>query len=203
MYYTLSYKKDKNCPSFIDGVIHESFEVGIYDEPMEQDWHYAEPGEKLAKLPEALTLVTKDRCYEFDFNTSFGGHIVSERFLLLLNEFTKNRWELSKLSIVDPKGVSMKSTPYFFIRQLREDRETSGVIDLDRSDIQYRKGGEIKSINSLTIKSDVGLDFFSINETCLLGFVFLSEYAVNELKNLHLKGVDIVDTGKIGLIKRA
>lgn len=203
MYYILSYKKDKNCPSFIDGVIHESFEVGIYDEPMEQDWHYAEPGEKLAKLPEKLTLVTKDKCYEFDFSTSFGGHIVSERFLSALNGFAKTRWEVSKLSIVDPKGVEMKNNSYFFIRQRREDRETSDVIDFDRSSIQFRKGGEIKNVSSLAIKEGLGLDFFSINETSLLGFVFLSEQAFNELKNLHLKGVDVVSAEQIGLVKRA
>lgn len=203
MHYTFAFKKDKNCPTFIDGVIHEFYQEGIYDEPMEQNWHYAGPDEILAKLPEKLVLITKDKCYGFDFCTDFGGHIVSEAFLKEFKTLKIGRWEVAELAIVNPKGISMDARRYFFIRQRREDQASSTVIDLERSNIQFRKTGEIKSINSLFIKDDAGLDVFSIDEVSLLGFVFLSEKAADVLNRLGLKGVEIVDTGGIGSVKSA
>lgn len=203
MYYTLAFKKNKNCPTFIDGVIHESFEPDLYDEPMEQDWHDAGPDETLASLPGKLVLITKDKRYDFDFCTAFEGHIVSESFLAALKTLRSTRWEIAELAIVNPKGISVASRPYFFIRQRREDRASPEVIDREQSNIQFRKTGEIKSIASLAIKGDVDVDIFSIDEISLLGFVFLSEHAANVLKELNPVGVEIVDTGKIGAIERA
>ncbi|WP_397457601.1 hypothetical protein AB3464_16025 [Pseudomonas asplenii] len=203
MHYTLAFKKDKNCPTFIDGVIHESFQPGIYDESMEQDWHDAGPDETLARLPEKLVLITKDKHYDFDFCTAFEGHIVSEPFLKAFKTLKSNRWEVAELAIVNPKGVPMAARPYFFIRQRREDRASSKVIDLEKSNIQFRKTGEIKSISSLAIKDNVEEDIFSIDEISLLGFVFLSAHAADVLKGLGLIGVEIVDIGKVGAIERA
>ncbi len=61
MFYTLAFKKDKNCPTFIDGVIHESFSPGAYDDSMDAGWHDVGPDEELAPLPGKLVLITKDK----------------------------------------------------------------------------------------------------------------------------------------------
>ncbi|NVZ63204.1 hypothetical protein HX867_14020 [Pseudomonas gingeri] len=203
MYYTLAYKKDKNCPTFIDGVIQESFHPGAYDDPMEETWHDAGPDETLAQLPEKLVLITKDKRYDFDFCTAFEGHIVSEPFLAAFKSLKSTRWEIAELDIVNPKGVSVAQRPYFFMRQRREDRAPLDVIDLAQSSINFRKTGEIKNIVSLAIKEDTALDIFSIDEISLLGFVFLSPHAADVLKGLGLAGIEIVDTGKVGSIERA
>ncbi|UVM50367.1 hypothetical protein LOY38_29395 [Pseudomonas sp. B21-015] len=71
MFYTLAFKKDKDCPTFIDGVIHESYSPGAYDDAMDADWHDAGPDEALAPLPKKLVLITKDKRYDFDFRTAF------------------------------------------------------------------------------------------------------------------------------------
>ncbi|KTB71974.1 Imm43 family immunity protein [Pseudomonas syringae] len=203
MHYTLAYRKDKNCPIFIDGVIHEAFSTGAYNRGMSQDWHYADPGEPKAKLPESLVLITKDKRYEFDLRTSFEGHIVSERFWSALKTLNIGSWEVAKLDIVSPKGVPMEQGGYYFIRQQMSELVSAGVIDLDKSSITYRKTGEIKSIESLILTSEATLDFFEIDETTLLDIVFLSPAAAELVNQLNLKGVEIVSTEKLGAIKPA
>ncbi|NWB96078.1 hypothetical protein HX882_09275 [Pseudomonas gingeri] len=203
MFYTLAFKKDKNCPTFIDGVIHESFSPGAYDDAMDADWHDAGPDEELAPLPGKLVLITKDKCYDFDFCTAFEGHIVSERFLKVFQNFKTSRWEVAELGIVNPKGISVAQRKYFFMRQQRAEKEAADVIDQTRSKINFRANGEIKNIVSLAIKENVSVDFFSIDEIILLGFVFLSSYAAAALKELNLVGAEVFDTRKICSIDRA
>ncbi|MPQ65275.1 MULTISPECIES: DUF1629 domain-containing protein [unclassified Pseudomonas] len=203
MFYTLAFKKDKNCPTFIDGVIHESFSPGAYDDSMDADWHDAGPDETLAPLPEKLVLITKDKRYDFDFCTAFEGHIVSERFLKVFQNLKTSRWEVAELEIVNPKGISVAQRKYFFMRQQRADREAVDVIDQTQSKINFRANGEIKNIISLTLKENVSTDFFSIDEITLLGFIFLSPHAAAALKELNLVGAEVVDTGKVGSIDRA
>lgn len=203
MYYTLAFKKDKNCPTFIDGVIHESFHPGAYDDPMDADWHDAGPDEILASLPDMLVLITKDKRYDFDFCTAFEGHIVSERFLETLKSLKIGRWEMSSLDIVNPKGISVAQQKYHFIRQRKEDRMPPEVIDPVQSDINFRKSGEIKNINKLIINKTLDIDFFSIDEISLMGFVFLSPQAADALNKLALVGAEVVTCEDIGSIKRA
>lgn len=203
MFYTLAFKKDKNCPTFIDGVIHESYSPGAYDDAMDADWHDAGPDEALAPLPKKLVLMTKDKRYDFDFCTAFEGHIVSERFLKAFQPLKTSRWEIAELEIVNPKGVSVAQRQYFFMRQQRIDKEPVDVIDQTLSKINFRASGEIKNIISLTIKENISTDFFSIDEITLLGFVFLSPHAATALKELNLVGAEVVDTEKVGSIDRA
>ena len=89
------------------------------------------------------------------------------------------------------------------MRQQRIDKEPVDVIDQTQSKINFRASGEIKNIISLTIKENVSIDFFSIDEITLLGFVFLSPHAATVLKELDLVGAEVVDTEKVGSIDRA
>ena len=203
MFYTLAFKKDKNCPSLIDGVIHESFSPGAYDDAMDADWHDAGPDEALAPLPKKLVLITKDKGYDFDFCTAFEGHIVSERFLKALQTLKTPQWEIAELEIVNPKGVSVAQRQYFFMRQQRIDKEPVGVIDQTQSKINFRASGEIKNIISLAFKENISTDFFTIDEITLLGFVFLSAHATTALKELNLAGAEMVDSEKFGSIINA
>ncbi|SDX15596.1 Immunity protein 43 [Pseudomonas syringae] len=203
MHYTLAYRKEENCPIFIDGVIHETFFPGAYNKGMTQDWHYADPGEPKATLPKNLVLITKDKQFEFDLRTSFEGHIVSDRFWSAIKTLNIGRWEVAKLDIVSPKGAPTEQGAYYFIRQQMSELVPASVIDIEKSSITYRKTGEIKSIESLTLTSEATLDFFEIDETTLLDIVFLSPAAAELLNQLGLKGVEIVSTEKLGAIKPA
>ncbi|RRV03875.1 hypothetical protein EGJ27_23545 [Pseudomonas sp. v388] len=203
MHYTLAMKKEKYCPSFIDGVLNEVFYAGIYDEGMGESWYYVEPGETLASLPAKLILVTKDKKYDFDFRSAFGGHIISEHFFSIFETLSKGNWEIAKLDIVTPKGEKSGASNYYFIRQRAEHRESIEIIDRSNSNIDYRKTGEIKHIASLAVKPDVDKDVFSIRDTSLLGYIFFSAYAAEMLQKIELKGFEIVDSREIGKIGRA
>ena len=203
MFYTLAIKTEKSCPVFIDGVLSESFYPGVYDEGMSGSWYYSEPGEPLALLPEKLLLITKDKGYDFDFRTAFEGHIVSEQFLSIFKTLKTGEWETAEISIVNPKGESVPAKKYYFIRQVMSEQETPAVIDFDKSNINYRKSGEIKNVIALAIKDDVKLDFFSIFEISLLGYTFVSSDAAEAFLKYEMKGFELVSTEKIGTVRRA
>lgn len=203
MHYTFAMKKEKHCPSFIDGVLNKEFRAGIYEEGMEESWYYVKPGETLASLPEKLVLVTKDKGYAFDFRSAFGGYIMSERFFSIFQKLSKGPWEIAKLEIVSPKGEQSMADHYCFIRQRAEHREPIDIIDNTSSVIDYRKTGEIKHISSLAFKPEVKADIFSIRETTLLGRVFLSAHAAELFQQAKLKGVEIVEAGEVGKVDRA
>ncbi|MCD5995953.1 hypothetical protein KDX38_20610 [Pseudomonas sp. CDFA 602] len=203
MFYTLAYKPDKGCPAFIDGILKESFYPGIYDEGMSGSWYYAEPGVLLTALPKRLILITKDKGYDFDFRTALSGHIVSESFLKIFNEIKTSTWEVATLDIVNPKGEKVTDKQYYYIRQVMQEQEKPHIIDIEQSNINFRKNGEIKNIISLTIKEEVSLDFFKIFEISLLGYTFVSSRLADVLKNENLKGFELVSTEQVGAIKRA
>lgn len=203
MHFTFAFKQDKNCPVFIDGVIHNSFYSGAYDDGMHEDWYYAEPGTSLAPLPQSLVLVTKDKPYEFDFRSGFKGHIVSGKFLAIFNTLKTANWEIAELDIVTPKGISISQSKYFFMRQRHSDKTAEDVIDKISSKIEYRKTGEIKHISTLVINSVSDLDIFSINEITLFRRMFLSPAAADAFKTQDMKGFEIVDAHAIGSIKAA
>lgn len=203
MHYMLAYRKDQNCPIFIDGVIHESFYPGAYDQDMNGEWHYAGPGKPKAPLPEKLTLITKDKKYEFDLKTDFEGHIVSERLWFAIKTIKTGNWEAAKLGIVSPKGIPCESGQYYFIRQQDTDQLPIDAIDLEKSAVNFRKTGEIKNITSLILKNEIDLDFFCIDEISVLGKIFISSNAADTFNQLKLKGVEIVSTEKLGAVKSA
>lgn len=203
MHFTVAMNKEKYCPTFIDGVLSESFYPGVYDEGMSANWHYAGPGETLEALPAKLFLITKDKRYDFDFRSAFNGHIVSRRFFSVFRALKTGHWEVAELEILTPKGEKIIADNYYFIRQRVGDRETIEIIDSAQSTIDYRKNGEIKHISRLVIKPAVELDFFSIYDTSLLGYLFLSSAAAETLKNIDLKGAEIVNAEEIGKIEQA
>ncbi|SDR41947.1 hypothetical protein SAMN05216597_4519 [Pseudomonas cannabina] len=92
----------------------------------------------------------------------------------------------------------MEQGAYYFIRQQMSELVPASVIDIEKSSITYRKTGEIKSVESLTLTSEATLDFFEIDETTLLDIVFLSPAAAELLNQQGLKGVEIVSTEKLG-----
>jgi hypothetical protein len=203
MHFTVAIKKARYCPTFIDGVLTESFYPGVYDEGMSANWHYAGPGETLAALPAKIMLITKDKRYDFDFRSAFNGHIVSKRFLSVFRALKTGRWEVAELEIRTPKGEKSIADNYYFIRQRVSDQETIEIIDSEHSTIDYRKNGEIKHISRLVVKPAIELDFFSIYDTSLLGYLFLSSAAAETLKNIDLKGAEIVSAEEIGDIEQA
>lgn len=203
MYYTFAFKNDKHCPAFIDGVIHDSFYPGAYDDGMQSDWHYGDPDQPLARLPEKLVLVTKDKPYELDFRSAFQGYVVSERFLKAFKTMRTGNWEVSELEIVTPKGLKVSQHKYFFMRQQNADKNPEDVIDKENSKIEFRKNGDIKHIASLIMRDVLDLDCFSINDFALFGCIFLSAQAANIFTSMDLKGLEIVGTEQLGIINRA
>lgn len=203
MFYTLAIKTEKSSPVYLDGVLTESFSARTYNEGMSGDWYYAEPGETLAALPSKLVFITKDKGYDFDFRTKFGGHIVSERFLSYFKSIKTSKWEIAELTIVNPKGDQVCLKKYHFIRQVMQEKESVDIINLERSAINYRNNGDIKNILSLAIREEVKLDFFSVFEISLLGYTFLSSNAAEAIQKEDWKGFELVSTDKIGTVRHA
>lgn len=203
MHYIFAYKKAPGCPSFINGVLHERYFSGAYDDSMSYDWDFSEPGIELADLPAKLFLVTADKKFSFDFATSFSGHIVSERFMSVFKHLTKTEWQVAALEIWSPAGKRLHTEmAYYFIKQ-KDTKHEKAAIDLERSHIEYRKTGEIKSIRSLVIRDHISLDFFVTNEITLARCIILSEQAATDYGKLELSGVELVSTTAIGTITPA
>lgn len=195
MYYTIIYKKDKNCPIFIDGVLHESFFSGAYDTPMTQKWYDAGPNDNLDILPTELNLVTEDKAYEFDFCRAFSGFIISSRFLLALDNVSMSAWEISKLNIVDPNGNVVVEKSFFFIRQRPSQQETTSIIDFSSSKIVFSPSGEIQSIDEIVLTDSETAEIFCINESSLFGHIFITESLFEHLFPLNFKGIQFMPLG--------
>ncbi|UTH76596.1 Imm43 family immunity protein [Chromobacterium sp. IIBBL 290-4] len=197
MYYILDRKDGLGRPPFINAMMHESFIEKGADVPMEYDWNFAPPPEKTKPLPNSLWLISKDKKYNFDFATTFNGHIVSEEFLSLMNTFDISRWEKSELNVVDQKGKSITEKKYYFIRESRSFWEKD-IINLEKSKIDTRKNGEIKKIWSLSIKNCDLPDIFHSTEVALTGFVFFSERFYQSACDFKWGGFEFISSEYIG-----
>ncbi|MBW7569148.1 hypothetical protein KIF53_21590 [Chromobacterium subtsugae] len=196
MHYILNRKDGIGRPPFINAMLHESFIEKGADIPMEYDWNFAPPPEMPKPLPKTLYLISKDKKYNFDFATTFGGHIVSGKFLELMDQFGIPTWERAALTVTNQKGQAISQKKYYFIREVRKFWK-SNIVDIEKSKLDIRKNGEIKKIWSLAIKgNDLG-DIFHSTEIALTGFVFFSESFYQEAKKTEWDGFQFLSCDQI------
>ncbi|MFG2632023.1 Imm43 family immunity protein [Streptomyces sp. NPDC048473] len=204
LYFALAYKKEARCPVFLNGMIHEAFSDNGYDRSMQYTWHYAMGHAPLADLPPELWLIAKDRAYDFDFHTSFDGHVVSGDFLSLMQSTDTGSWQAARLHAVSTKGKRISVKDYFFVKFPRAELlKVEDVVDLERSKIDYRRDGQIKKVWELRFRKSPERDLFFLDCISLLGVAFCSERFTEGAKRFRPRGVEFVELPEIGAIHSA
>ncbi|MFD8780971.1 Imm43 family immunity protein [Kitasatospora sp. NPDC059599] len=203
-HFTLASKQEARCPVFLNGVIHEEFSDDGYDRPMHYAWHYATGGAPTADLPPELWLITKDRAYDFDFHTSFGGHVVSGDFLSLMRSTDTGRWQAARLHPVSTTGRRIARKDYFFVKfPPAELLKVEDVVDLENSKIDFRRDGQIKKVWELRFSRPPERDLFLLDCIPLLGLAFCSKRFADGAQEFGPKGVDFVALPDIGTVQSA
>ncbi|GLR14222.1 hypothetical protein GCM10007907_30120 [Chitinimonas prasina] len=202
MYYVFERKEGVGCPVFVNGMLHEQFMEKGANVAMEYDWVFAAPPDLPAKLPEKLVLISKDRKYAFDLASAFNGQLISARLLSLMTPFGLEDWEISSLTVVNQKGVSIVDQDYFFIRLPRTKRQKD-IVDIEKSKLDVRKNGEIKKIWDLAIQSRSLPSIFMSNEVSLRDVIFIDAEVAEKLQTVPLRGLNIVPASKAGVIDPA
>ncbi|MDN3575946.1 Imm43 family immunity protein [Chitinimonas viridis] len=202
MYYVFERKEGVGRPVFINGMLHEKFIEGGANVAMEYDWNFAAPPDLPAKLPEKLVLISKDKKYAFDLASDFNGQIISARLLSLMMPFGLEDWEISSLTVVNQKGVSIVDQDYFFIR-LPITKLQKDIVDIEKSKLDVRKNGEIKKIWDLAIQSRSLPNIFMSNEISLINVIFIGSEVAEKLQTVRLHGFNIVPASQAGVIKPA
>jgi hypothetical protein len=199
MHFALAQQEQARCPIFLNGLIHEEFTEDGFDRPMRYDWHYPVGTAALADLPAELWLISKNRAYDFDFRSQFGGHIVSADFLELMRYMETGGWQAAKLHAVSTKGRRISAKDYYFVKFPRAELlRTEEVVDFDGSRIDYRRDGQIKKVWELRFKRPPQRDLFLLDCIPLLDVVFCSARFAEAAGRLGPKGVDFVELPALG-----
>ncbi|WP_280716397.1 DUF1629 domain-containing protein [Kitasatospora sp. MAP5-34] len=185
-------------------MIHEEFSDDGYDRPMQYDWHYAPGNAPLADLPPELWLIAKNRAYDFDFHSSFGGQVVSGEFLSLMRSTETGSWQAAKLHAVSTKGRRISAKDYFFVKFPRAELlKAEEVVDLERSRIDFRKDGQIKKVWELRFRKPVERDLFFVDCPSLLDIAFCSERFADAARRFGPRGIEFVGLPDVGAVQGA
>lgn len=162
--FAIFAKKDKFCPTFLEGILHTKF---FEEEPFRGrssdsgDWRVSRNTK--TKLPKELWFVTKDRKYNFDYRWDSGGYILSVEFLNLLQDFGVHNYLHTKIHLVNKHKENIALKEYYYVKFYNQLKDV--IIDMEKSKIEYDEEGEyIKKISDLQLKNTVTLsDVFFID----------------------------------------
>jgi hypothetical protein len=194
---------ERGSPVFLNGLLHEKYDKSLVDVGPNYGWYWAEPGKRLDKLPETLTLITKDPLINFDIRSGEQANdfYVSSDLLAAIQEVTKLDCSIARLSVVGRDGCRRSERDYSYIRLAARHRLSRDSIDFDKSIIEYRKQGEIKRISSLTLKDSICDHLFMIDEIKIFGHLFISEHLANVLGKRKWCGFSLFASQEIGAHK--
>lgn len=190
--FAIFEKKDKFCPTLLEGILHtEFFEKEPFEARDSDAGEWRTTKNIITELPKELWFISKDRKYEFDLRWDSEGFFISIEFLNLLLKFDIKNFQYTKLHMVNKRKESIASKEYYYVRFY--DR-LEDVIDMDKSNIEfYKQNGRIKKIWDLQLKSTITFpDVFLINNTRLLNIIFCSEEFKEEAENLNIMGINFV-----------
>ena|GEM_PF-4821944 len=201
MYYFFHELKATSCPVFINGLMHDKFMSNGAEVDMNYAWHWVDEGDP-APLPEELWLITKDRSYSFDFRKKFGGYIVSCRLLSIMDKHGTAGWSRSALHVVNKKKEPVSKYDYYFLRVADNvNVALSNVINLNASDVELRKTGEIKHIKRLSLCDGIDREIFLVDEPATRSALFCSASFKAEFDAGSWQGVTLVSVSEFGVVK--
>ncbi|MFY0519807.1 Imm43 family immunity protein [Lysinibacillus sp. UGB7] len=199
--YGIFKKKEKFCPTLLDGILHtEFFEKDPFEARESDAGKWRTTKNIKTELPKELWFVSKDSSYAFDFRRDSQGFFISSEFLNLLLKFGINNFQYTKLYMVNRHKESISSKEYYYVRFY--DR-LEDLIDMEKSCIEfYKQDGRIKKIWDLQLKKSNTLpDVFLLNNTRLLSILFCSEEFKKEAEKLKLKGITFVPSNEADVYK--
>lgn len=199
-YLYFSRRSERGSPSFVSGLLHETFAPEKADLPPNYDWYWAEPGTTLGALPSSLVLIVKDPLIDFDIRSGqqASDFYITNDLLAELRKVVEIEGEFASLDIVGKDGVSRAERGYSYIRLANKFRLSGDIVDLQSSKIDLRRSGEIKKIHSLALKSSMSRDLFMINEMSIFRHLFVSDVIASSLSSKAWCGFALKPIEEIG-----
>lgn len=199
--YAIFKKKDKSCPTLLNGILHtEFFEKDPFGARESDAAKWRTIKNIKTELPKELWFVSKDRSYAFDLRWDSQGFFISSEFLNLLLKFGINNFQYTKLHMVNKHKESISLKEYYYARFYNR---LEDEIDLQKSNIEfYKQDGQIKKIWDLQLKAPNNFpDVFQLNITSLFSILFCSEEFKVEAEKLKLKGIIFVPSNEADVYK--
>lgn len=199
--FAIFKKKEKFCPTLLEGILHAEFFEKEPFEPRDSDigeWRTTRNIE--TSLPKELWFVTKDKKYEFDFRWDSQGFLISSDFLNLLIKFQIHNIQYTKLHIVNKHKENVCSKEYYYLRFYDKLEE---AIDLEKSKIDFdNRNGSIKEIWDLRLKNTIDFpNVFVLNNIGFAGILFCSEEFKEEAERLKIMGISFIPADQAGVYK--
>lgn len=190
--YFLKETVTTGAPAFLEGLMHEQFRADGASRPMKYDWARSSPiGKKWKPAPAELWLVTKDRHYDFDFRSAFGGFLFSQALWDALDADSEE-WHVSDVHAVDSNGLSVSAKSYVFAQP---DVKASVPDPIQKESSVYQVGdfGYIDEISQLRFSataSDRDV-FVCLTEPVLWPVLFVSDKTCAALARHEWTGLDV------------
>ncbi|MEK4424979.1 Imm43 family immunity protein [Solibacillus sp. FSL K6-1523] len=196
MKYFMLVNDEATSPIYLDGVLHENFTEKKYDEGMSYKWN--RPFIEQIDFPKELWLITRSKV-QFDYYENFFGHVVSEKFLSLMNQVdVLEDFIIANLQVVSTKGKPKVKDLFYFFKCIKR----HSLVDYDKSayltrevpnNAKVKVGGSFVDKYTKLVLRETDLDLFQLSDLKLSRYLFCSERFKSLCEKDDLKGVQYID----------